>query len=55
MAYHCLMGKHCRKAGSITSENQTQSEARELPTSRHKGVMEGTRIQLIVFIVLYYT
>ena len=36
-------------------ENLTQSEARELPTSGHKSVMEGPRILLIVFIALYYT
>jgi len=36
-------------------ENLTQSEARELPTSGHKSVMEGPRILLIVFIGLYYT
>ena len=36
-------------------ENQTQSEARELPTSGHNSVMEGPRILLIVFIGLYYT
>ena len=36
-------------------ENLTQSEARELPTSGHKSVIEGPRILLIVFIALYYT
>jgi len=36
-------------------ENLTRSEAREMPTSGHKSVMEGPRILLIVFIALYYT
>jgi len=37
------------------SDYQTQSEAREPPTSGHKSVMEGPRILLIVFIALSYT
>jgi len=36
-------------------ENQTQSEAREPPTSGHKSVKEGPRILLIVSIGLLYT
>jgi len=36
-------------------ENLTQSEARELPTSNHKSVMEGPRMVLIVSIGLLYT
>jgi len=33
-------------------ENRTQSEARELPTSGHKSVMEGPTMVLIVSIAL---
>jgi len=36
-------------------ENLTQSEARELPTSGHKSVMEGPTMVLIVFIAPYFT
>ena len=34
------------------NQNQTQSEARELPTSGHNSVMKSPRILLIVFIGL---
>ena len=54
IAYHHLMAKHCRNS-RFDFEILTQSEARELPTSGHESVMEGPRILLIVFIVLYYT
>jgi len=47
MAIHCL--------AAADFENWTQSEARELPTSGHKSVIEGPRILLIVFIALSYT
>jgi len=36
-------------------ENLTQSEARELPTSGHRSVMEGPTMVLIVSIGLQYT
>jgi len=36
-------------------ENLTQSEARELPTSGRKSVMEGHTMVLMVSIVLSYT
>ena len=55
MAHHHLMAKHCRKAGTILEMNQTQSEAREPPTSGHKSVMEGPTMMMIVFIGLLYT
>ena len=46
---------HTLSDSRLDFENLAQSEARELPTSGHKSVMEGPRILLIVFIALYYT
>ena len=56
IVYLRLTAKHCRSSRfEFENTTQTQSEAREPPTSGHQSVMEGPRILLIVFIALYYT
>jgi len=50
MPYPHLMAKHC-----LTISRKSRSEARNLPTSGCKSMMDGLIIKLGVFINLLYT
>jgi len=50
ITYHHLMAKHCLILG-----RKSRSEARNLPTSGCKSMLEGLTIMLRVFINLLYT